>query len=222
MIKTIKLFVLLLILPFIFSFTPPKYKVAKHTAYTTYYDVEHNQALYVVYGLGKNYVKCSKHYDRQPNFKPDTAVNSIKDKVYENTGYDRGHMMSAEDASCNQQAEIESFYTSNICPQAPQLNRGQWKSLEIAIRKVAERKDTITVITGPIPQWTLVGKLYIPKAFFKIVLDHKVSTYKAWIMPNNDIDLYEKYEIKDTIFLPDYIQPYISKYKLFNNNIKNF
>ena len=41
-------------------------------------------------------------------------------------------------------------------------------------------------------------------------------------MPNNDIDLYEKYEIKDTIFLPDYIQPYISKYKLFNNNIKNF
>ena len=46
---------------------------------------------------------------------------------YKYTGYDRGHMAPAADMKWNEQAMKESFFLTNICPQAPDLNRGSWK-----------------------------------------------------------------------------------------------
>ena len=43
---------------------------------------------------------------------------------YARSGFDRGHMCPAGDNKWSQQAMKESFLLTNICPQAPSLNRG--------------------------------------------------------------------------------------------------
>lgn len=204
------------------SFKTDNIKIAKHKYYTTYYDFEHNQPLYVIYGLNKNMVSCKDGFDRETEFIPDPILNTPDDNVYKKTGYDRGHLMSAEDASCDAIGMKESFYTSNICPQSPKLNRGQWKSLETNIRNVAKRKDTITIITGPMPDFSKIGKLYVCKYFFKIVIDNKKQIYKAWIIPNTEIKLFQSYEITDIKSLPPYIFNYVNNFKYSTLPLKNF
>lgn len=54
---------------------------------------------------------------------------------YARSGFDRGHMCPAGDNKWSQQAMRESFLLTNICPQAPSLNRGDWNEMEIQCRK---------------------------------------------------------------------------------------
>lgn len=204
------------------NFTTDNIKVAKHKYYTSFYDFVHNQPLYVVYGLNKNMVSCKDGFDRETDFIPDPILNTPDDNVYKKTGYDRGHLMAAEDGGCDLIGMKESFFTSNICPQSPKLNRGQWKSLEINIRNVAKRKDTLTIITGPMPDFSKIGKLYVCKYFFKIVIDNKKGLYKAWIIPNTEVKLFQLYEITDDKLLPNYIYNYTKLYKNSTIPIKNF
>ena len=58
---------------------------------------------------------------------------------YTKSGYDRGHMAPAADMKWNKQAMEESFYMSNICPQNPNLNRGDWNDLEEKSRQMAKK-----------------------------------------------------------------------------------
>jgi len=43
-------------------------------------------------------------------------------------------MAPAGDMKRSLKVMLESFYLSNMCPQTPGLNRGQWKTLEEKIR----------------------------------------------------------------------------------------
>ena len=44
----------------------------------------------------------------------------------------------------------ESFYLSNMSPQAASFNRGIWKKLESQVRTWALLYDTVYVVTGQI------------------------------------------------------------------------
>ena len=59
-------------------------------------------------------------------------------------------MCPAGDNKWSQQAMRESFLLTNICPQAPSLNRGDWNEMEIQCRKWAETYGDIYIVAGPI------------------------------------------------------------------------
>jgi len=62
---------------------------------------------------------------------------------------------SSSSSSLSLQSIIdESFYLSNVAPQAPSLNRGFWQSFEGHLRHLAQKHGRILVISGPlwIPQ----------------------------------------------------------------------
>ena len=70
----------------------------------------------------------------------------------------------------------ESFYMTNICPQHPNLNGGDWHELEQACRRWAA-EGPVYIVCGPIlykkgsPKY--IGKEHrvrVPEAFFKVVL----------------------------------------------------
>lgn len=94
---------------------------------------------------------------------------------YVRSGYDRGHLCPAGDNKWSQRAMEESFLLTNICPQAPGLNRGDWNEMEIQCRKWAEQYGDIYVVAGPIlyrGRHKRIGKhrVVVPEAFFKVVL----------------------------------------------------
>ena len=70
----------------------------------------------------------------------------------------------------------ESFYMTNICPQHPNLNGGDWHELEQVCRRWAA-DGPVYIVCGPIlyknssPQY--IGKehrIRVPEAFFKVIL----------------------------------------------------
>lgn len=94
---------------------------------------------------------------------------------YYSSGYDRGHMCPAGDNKWSEKAMAESFLFTNVCPQAPNLNRGDWNEMENACRKWAKEYGKIYVVCGPIlykGKHKTIGdnRVVVPEAFFKVVL----------------------------------------------------
>ena len=89
---------------------------------------------------------------RGDDFRPDPAVptGSATPQDYTRSGYDRGHLAPAADMSFSVKTMSESFYMSNMSPQAPQFNRGIWSKLEKQVRHFATKEKRIVVVTGPI------------------------------------------------------------------------
>lgn len=131
---------------------------------------------------------------------------------YQNSGYDRGHLVSSADQSESNLQNSETFLLSNISPQAAEFNRGVWKKLETAIRELNARPDIYEtyVICGPIFDFdTPVAKigtedsngvsLPIPNAFFKSVLtENNKGKLHMWsfILPNEKSDdALEKFQV---------------------------
>ena len=70
----------------------------------------------------------------------------------------------------------ESFYMTNICPQHPNLNSGDWNELEQTCHRWAEQQP-VYIVCGPIlykkSRAEYIGKehkIRVPEAFFKVVL----------------------------------------------------
>ena len=109
---------------------------------------------------------------------PRTASRVVHED-YSNSGYDRGHMAPnyAIGTRYGQEAQRETFYMSNIVPQAPSLNRIWWRLLEEKEAKdFAVRLERVWVVTGPVfddhPQ-KLRGGVEVPVACYRIILDEE-------------------------------------------------
>lgn len=113
---------------------------------------------------------------------------------YYNSGYDRGHMCPGGDCNWNSEGRDETFLLSNMCPQNPSLNRGDWKEIEIACRKWAQKYGHVYIVCGPIffksQTHVMMGdnRMPVPEAFFKVVLCLDKSSPKGigFICRNTD------------------------------------
>lgn len=94
---------------------------------------------------------------------------------YRRSGWSRGHMCPAGDNKWDSVAMAESFSLINVCPQNASLNSGLWNSIEIDCRNWAKRFQDIYIVCGPVfyrQDHEVIGanKVYVPEAFFKVVL----------------------------------------------------
>lgn len=113
---------------------------------------------------------------------------------YASSGYDRGHMCPGGDCNWDDEGRDETFVLSNMCPQNPNLNRGDWKEIEMACRKWAQQYGSIYIVCGPIflksKQHERIGanQIPVPEAFFKVVLCAESSNPKGigFICRNTD------------------------------------
>ena len=130
---------------------------------------------------------------REPGFLVDVDVEGCADPAdYRHSGFDRGHMAPAGDMKWHPQAMRESFYMTNICPQAGDLNRGAWKKLEEKCRQRAQADSALIIICGPVfdkagPAARIGATgVAVPQQFFKVILapfvDHPWAI--GFIMPN--------------------------------------
>ncbi|MGH8081403.1 MAG: DNA/RNA non-specific endonuclease, partial [Lysobacter sp.] len=107
---------------------------------------------------------------------------------YTNSGYDRGHMMPAGDASTTP-AQKETFSVANIVPQTGKLNRGIWAKIENTVRIVAKSYDEAYVVTGPdfdnMSTTIASGKVVVPTQTWKAVYVPDASVAGAYWCENN-------------------------------------
>lgn len=163
--------------------------VVEHSYYSLEYSEEHEQAAWVYYLLTKENI--SAKVKRSNNFRTDPKVATKSSELvdYRGSGYDRGHLCPAGSMSQNKTAMSESFFLSNMSPQAPSFNRGIWKSLESRVRKWVAQEDSLYVVTGPIFQEPIgtigINGVTIPSSYFKVIYDPTGERrMTAFIMPN--------------------------------------
>lgn len=167
--------------------------ITEHMAYTLSYNEEFEQANWVAYQLTKS--ELTGHTERENKFIEDPLIESgsATNKDYYKSGFDKGHLAPAADMKFNQIAMKESFYLSNMSPQAPEFNRGIWKDLEEQVREWALRFDTLYIVTGPILQAGLptIGsnKVAVPEYYFKAILAYTSKHQQAigFIMANKKL-----------------------------------
>jgi endonuclease G len=170
-----------------------KYEIVKHKYYTLAYSEKNEQPAWVCYSLTKKNVGGKE--PRSNNFVPDPMVSTktADDIDYVKSGYDKGHMVPAADMSWSPEAMKETFYYSNVSPQFPSFNRGEWKKLEEKVRGWAAEFDSVKVYTGPIFKDNIkkIGpdSVTVPGHYFKVIAIYHNATYSGigFIFPNKKV-----------------------------------
>ena len=135
--------------------------------------------------------------------------------TFEGSKHDRGHLISSADRLEDALINSETFLMSNMSPQVPRFNRGVWKNLEGAVRKLSQKKmmtkvgnvkkevwkyAEVYVICGPVfemgSKLEVIGdakeiKVVIPHAFFKSILaEQRLGKLDLWsfLIPNEDAE----------------------------------
>lgn len=125
----------------------------------------------------------------------DNGNLSATDRDYEQSGYDRGHLVPAGDFVWNQGAKDETFTYTNVAPFNPNLNRGAWAQLESALReRVRTLQEDAYVVTGALflDGKTRIGpnELEVPSHYFKLAYFPEHGSMFAFLFDNTIADYF--------------------------------
>lgn len=161
---------------FILPLSRPDDEIVRHEGYTLRFRDQYKVADWVAYPLLPEEINGNTAREGS-GFRPDPAVptGSALPSDYTRSGYDRGHLAPAGDFKFSRRMMQETFYMSNVTPQAPQFNRGIWKELEELVRQWALRDNGLYVVTGPVlkpglPTIGRVTEVSVPGKFYKVIL----------------------------------------------------
>ena len=154
--------------------------------YTAYINKEIKMPVYVKYVLYKGGGPCK----RPTNWFNDSKYPMTSDAQYLKSGYDKGHLVNAEDFAFDCKLDELTFAEYNRLPQTPKLNRGIWKSYESIIRQISQR-DSILILCGG--YWNpkkkkIVNGMEIPSDCWKVVWNlSKGKLVGAFIFTNDKV-----------------------------------
>ena len=173
--------------------TAQDHQIRRFGNFVICYRESYEQAEWAAYCLEKE--ELEKNASRGNDFRPDPEITTGSASLadYKKSGYDRGHLAPAADFSFSEEAMSESFYLSNMSPQAPGLNREIWQYLEGQVRKWAEDYGKVYVVTGPVfekpaTEYDSIGsnQVSVPEYYYKALLAPDGDSLKAigFILPN--------------------------------------
>lgn len=173
--------------------TDDSHEVHQYAGFALCYREQYEQAEWVAYEI--NTAELVKEANRSNNFRPDPNISTGSASLadYRGSGYDRGHLAPAADLAFSHQTMSESFYMSNMSPQAAGFNRGVWKNLEAHVRDWAEEFGSVYVITGPVlekDEYPTIGEneVAVPEYYYKVLFAPEGRNGKpemiGFLMPN--------------------------------------
>ena len=158
--------------------------VVQHLGYTASYNHQTLLPDWVAWQLTAE--KVSDAYDFQCSFSrdPDVEFPKASREDYSHSGWDKGHMAPRADMRWSEQALMESYYFTNICPQDHDMNSGAWRKIEELTRRLARRYGAVYVVCGPIVgtgRHGTIGKagVQVPDAYFKALAASTSTGYAA-------------------------------------------
>ena len=161
----------------------------RHKADSTRFSKSKGYPVKVEWWVTRASLTCPVKVKRGDKFIPDPKLVAETDlqSSYTGQGFDRGHNFPAADASCDQEANEQSFYFSNMTAQYPALNRGDWKELETMTREGALKDDSVHVWCGSVGEAKKIGKVSVPKQCWKVIYTKKTNEWLAFLFDNNTV-----------------------------------
>lgn len=139
--------------------------------YVSRFDTRYNAVRYVSEKLVGSDVGSQKRVNA---FKADARVKgSPTPSNYSNSGYDKGHMVPADDASTPDEMR-STFLMTNMTPQVPSLNQQAWRLLEDKVRNIHLSDPSTPTYVETIPTYLgnvqlVGGKVPVPSGYWKLV-----------------------------------------------------
>lgn len=171
------------------------HEVHSYNGFQLCYRESYEDAEWVAYVLTRDELNAVTERSNKFHADKEISTGSATPSDYTNSGYDRGHLAPAADLVWSEESMNDSFLMSNMTPQAPDFNRGMWKSLEEQVRSWAQEFGEVVVVTGPIlekdaSEYKKIGKnqVAVPEYFYKVLLAQDSSGVKigtAFILPNS-------------------------------------
>ena len=152
------------------------------TAYTLSYNKNKGTANWVSWHLSTAW---KGETARQNDFRPDSSLPQnwyeANPRDYLDTGFDRGHLCPSDDRDGDLEDNQETFFMTNMTPQAPDHNRGIWKTLEDYGRILIQQGNEVYIMAGPIGQGgtgangfaNTIGRnnnIIVPASLWKIIV----------------------------------------------------
>ncbi|QYA27061.1 DNA/RNA non-specific endonuclease [Gramella sp. MT6] len=121
---------------------------------------------------------------RQDDFRSDSSLPSSWYQVgatdYQYSGFDRGHLCPSADRTLSVDDNSNTFYMTNMMPQAPSNNRYAWANLESYCRSMLDGGNEIYIISGGYglggdgangyAEYLADGKIQIPSNTWKVIM----------------------------------------------------
>lgn len=114
---------------------------------------------------------------RRDEFRPDDQLppswKLVKPSDYNNSGFDRGHMLPSGDRTRTVADNASTFVMTNILPQAPDNNRGPWAELEDYCRDLVrqEGRELYIIVGGAGTRKTIAdGRVTVPASTWKVIV----------------------------------------------------
>ena len=185
------------------------------TQYVMSYNSARKVPNWVSWELNSSYLGSA---DRQDNYRSDSTLPSSMPQAtpadYSGSGWNRGHMCPSGDRTLSATANGQTFYLSNMVPQASNNNSGPWEKLETYERNLATSGKEVMIVAGGIYSSSsrkIGASVSVPDSTWKVVvvLDHagqgaaSVSSSTrviAVLMPNDDArisasDTWQEYRV---------------------------
>lgn len=116
--------------------------------YSYLYDTAGFIAQWVAYPLCKTYTNKSIERTNRWGWDPYYASSNQPNMTSGISGYQRGHQLPSADRLCCFEANVQTFYFTNMTAQNGSMNEGIWQNLESQVRSWSNRLDTLYVVTG--------------------------------------------------------------------------
>ena len=166
-----------------------KYNGKEYRNYSFAWSQKDLVSLWVAYPLSRFYMNGSVGRTNQWAYDPLLGDRSSLPKGGYAGEYARGHLLMSNDRQVCYEANAQTFYGTNIAPQANEHNEGIWLSLETKVHNLAEKADTAYVVSGVVvkgsKEYTYDSadkKMTVPVAFYKAVLVYDSdSTIDKWM-----------------------------------------
>lgn len=166
-----------------------EYKDKKYRNYSFAWSQKDLVSLWVAYPLSKFYITGNVGRTNEWAYDPLLGEDSSLPKGGYAGDYARGHLLMSDDRQVCYEANAQTFYGSNIAPQANRHNEGIWLSLENKVQILAKQADTAYVVSGVVvdgskeyTEDSAGKKMTVPVAFYKAVLVYDSdSTISQWM-----------------------------------------
>ena len=171
--------------------TNPPVSIIVNHGYAVGYSPDRGQPLWAAYQVAAavrdvDFQRPEFFYD-DPRLPEGWRIGTAGYARVDGQSHDRGHLVPnfAINTQFGRVAQFETFFMSNILPQASAMNRGIWKNLEHGIVKAyAPMRKHVWALTGPVfgADPKLIkrrnGKLVpVPEAMFLILADPERYPY---------------------------------------------
>ncbi|HEX8110934.1 MAG TPA: DNA/RNA non-specific endonuclease [Kofleriaceae bacterium] len=156
------------------STSTPSAFLSVKSGYVVSYNGSRKVPNWVSWELNTSYLGSTPRQDDfriDDTFPPSEPQAQLAD--YSGSGFDRGHMCPSADRTLTVTANSQTFYLTNMVPQAANNNRGPWEALESELRTIAQGGKELFIIAGGVysSSSTTIGTgVSVPDKTFKVAV----------------------------------------------------